>query len=75
MSFYLPVDIVLAFSGLFEIIEWLFVLQVNPELGEAYLGMQGDVWDAQKDMALATIGAVIAMIITFTFIKKSYRDE
>lgn len=48
-SYYLPLDIVLACSGLFEIIEWLVASIVNPELGAAYLGMQGDIWDAQKD--------------------------
>ena len=34
------------------------------ELGMAYLGTQGDVWDAHKDMALASLGATIAMLIT-----------
>ncbi len=62
-SYYLPIDVVLACSGLFEIIEWLFVMMVNPELGDAYLGTQGDIWDAQKDMVLATIGALIATIL------------
>lgn len=65
-SYYLPVDVVLACSGFFEILEWLLVLGVNPELGDAYLGTQGDIWDAQKDMALATIGSVVAMVVTFT---------
>jgi putative membrane protein len=65
-SYYLPVDVVLACSGFFEIIEWILVLGVNPELGDAYLGTQGDIWDAQKDMTLATIGSVVAMLITFT---------
>lgn len=68
-SYYLPVDIVLACSGLFEIIEWLFVLGVNPELGDAYLGTQGDIWDAQKDMALAAVGSLVAMVATFTLSK------
>jgi len=31
------------------------------DLGVAYLGTQGDVWDAQKDMALAAAGAVVGM--------------
>jgi len=34
------------------------------DLGHAYLGSQGDVWDAQQDMALATLGAVIALAVT-----------
>lgn len=64
LAYYLPIDVVMAFSGLFEIIEWLIVELVNPDLGMAYLGTQGDIWDAQKDMALATLGSVIAIIIT-----------
>jgi putative membrane protein len=42
-------------------------LIVSPELGDAYLGTQGDVWDAQKDMLAATVGAVIAMALTSVF--------
>ena len=64
LSYYIPMDVVLAFSGLFEIIEMLAAIMVSPELGDAYLGTQGDTWDAQKDMALAFIGAIIAMGIT-----------
>ncbi|MCP4433669.1 MAG: DUF2238 domain-containing protein, partial [Gammaproteobacteria bacterium] len=36
-----------------------------PELGAAYLGAQGDEWDAHKDAGLATLGAIIAMLITW----------
>lgn len=64
-SYYLPVDVVLACSAFFEILEWLLVLSVNPELGDAYLGTQGDIWDAQKDMALAMIGSVLVMVVTY----------
>jgi putative membrane protein len=63
-SFYLPLDLTLAFSGVFEIFEWAVAAVVNPEAGIAYLGSQGDIWDAQKDMLLAGIGALLAMLIT-----------
>ena len=43
---------------IYELIEWIAALLVAPELGAAYLGTQGDVWDAQKDMALALAGSV-----------------
>lgn len=46
---------------LYELIEWEAAMVVSPELGMAYLGTQGDVWDAHKDMALATIGNGIAL--------------
>lgn len=61
----LPVEITMSFSGIYEIIEWLVADVFFPHEGTAYLGTQGDVWDAQKDMALAFIGAVAAMVISF----------
>ncbi len=64
-SYFFPVDITFAFSSIYEIIEWRAAANVPPELGLAFLGSQGDVWDAQKDMALAGIGAIIAMLIVF----------
>jgi putative membrane protein len=47
-----------ALSGFFEILEATIAQIVAPELGAAYLGTQGDIWDAQKDMAAAFIGAI-----------------
>lgn len=63
-SYYLPLDVTLAFSALYEIIEWAAAAATNPELGAAYLGTQGDQWDAQKDMGSAAIGAVVCMGVT-----------
>jgi putative membrane protein len=57
----LPAAIVISFSGFFEILEAIIAMLVNPELGAAYLGLQGDVWDAQKDMGLAILGAVLGV--------------
>ncbi|OHB25780.1 MAG: hypothetical protein A2542_03855 [Parcubacteria group bacterium RIFOXYD2_FULL_52_8] len=62
-SYWWPLDITLAFSGLFEIFEWLAAEIVSPEAGLAFLGAQGDIWDAQKDMGLAGLGALLAMLI------------
>ena len=64
-AYYLPVSGILALSGFFEIIESWIAQLVRPDLGEAYLGTQGDEWDAQKDMTLALIGALFAMVLTF----------
>ena len=61
----LPVFFVMSHSTVFELVEWLAAAIVAPELGNAYLGTQGDEWDAQKDMALATVGACIAMLIVW----------
>jgi putative membrane protein len=45
-------------------VEWLAAEAFGGELGMAYLGTQGDVWDAHKDMLLASVGALLAMGIT-----------
>lgn len=59
----LPVEITLSFSGAYELIEWAVADVFFPAQGVAFLGSQGDVWDAQKDMGLAFGGAVLAMLI------------
>lgn len=66
-SYYLPVDITLAFSAIYEIVEWLAAAVVDPTAGLAFLGAQGDIWDAQKDMLLAGSGATIAMFIASAY--------
>ena len=62
----MPVEFVLAFSAIYEIIEWLIAVAFGGDLGVAYLGTQGDPWDAIKDMALAGLGSVIAMPLVLT---------
>ncbi|HKR78605.1 MAG TPA: DUF2238 domain-containing protein [Nitrospira sp.] len=59
LLYYLPVMTVLGLSGLWEIVESWVARAVHPELGITYLGSQGDVWDAQKDMAAAMYGALL----------------
>lgn len=62
-SYFLPLDLTMSFSALYEVIEWFAARTVDPVAGIAFLGSQGDIWDAQKDMGLAGLGALIAMII------------
>jgi putative membrane protein len=50
---------ILAFGAFYEITEWWIAALSSPEMGAAYLGSQGDIWDAQKDMLLDGIGAVV----------------
>ncbi|PCH88898.1 MAG: hypothetical protein COB88_02905 [Flavobacteriales bacterium] len=63
VAWVLPLEITLSASGLYELVEWAVADLVFPEQGAAYLGTQGDIWDAQKDMALATFGAILATSI------------
>lgn len=68
----LPIEITLSVSGLYELVEWGVADVFFPEQGGAYLGTQGDPWDAQKDMALATLGAVLATTIVSS-LKKVFK--
>jgi len=67
LVYYLPVMTVLGLSGLWEIIEAVVASAVHPELGITYLGSQGDMWDAQKDMAAALYGALVCVLILAVF--------
>ncbi len=60
--FYLVLCVCLSFSAFYELIEWLAAESAG-QGAEAFLGTQGDEWDAQKDMLLALIGAVFAQIM------------
>lgn len=61
----LPCEITLSFSGMYELIEWAVADIFFPAQGAAYLGSQGDIWDAQKDMGLAFSGSVIIMLVCY----------
>ncbi len=63
-GYFLPLDLTMSTSMLYELIEWAAAEAFGGELGAAFLGTQGDVWDAHKDMALASLGALIAMSVT-----------
>ncbi len=54
------ISCVLAVGAFYEILEWQIAVQFSPEHAEAYNGQQGDVWDPQKDMALAGLGAILS---------------
>jgi putative membrane protein len=73
-GYFLPLDLTMSTSMLFELFEWGAAELFGGDLGIAYLGTQGDVWDAHKDMALASIGAVVAMGITAALNLRLQRD-
>jgi putative membrane protein len=60
-SYFMSIIGVLSFSSFYELLEVLVASVVSPDLGDAYLGTQGDIWDAQKDTFFALAGAMIAM--------------
>lgn len=55
----LSISFLTAFSGLYEVSEWLAAIVMSPDMAENYNGQQGDVWDPQKDMALAFLGNLL----------------
>lgn len=68
----LPIEITLSISAFYELIEWSVADIFFPAQGDAYLGTQGDIWDAQKDIFLAFSGAIIATTIV-TIVKKTFK--
>ena len=74
--FLLVIQFVVASSMLYEWLEWLIAIGLSPEEAENYNGQQGDMWDAHKDILLATIGAAITgglQLISTN--KKAHRSE
>ncbi len=73
-GYFLPLDVVMSTSLLYEFIEWAAAVGIGGDLGQAYLGTQGDIWDAHKDMLMATCGAISAMLITALINWRLQRD-
>ena len=63
-AYALAPTLIMASSLAYEVLEWWATQVLGRGQGAAYLGAQGDEWDAQKDMALATLGAIVAMLAT-----------
>lgn len=63
IALYFAFESVFAVSALYEIFEWLLTIAVAGPTADAYNGQQGDIWDAQKDMALAVLGAAVMTAI------------
>lgn len=67
IAFFLPTLLVVSVSALYEIVEWLVADIFFKEQGVSYLGTQGDVWDAQKDMGIAFAGVLLASLLFYFF--------
>lgn len=66
-SYFFPFLFSVNASMTFELLEWAAVEVFGGELGMAFLGTQGDIWDAHKDMALAALGALITIVMVAGF--------
>ena len=59
--FFLVLSVVFGFGAFWELLEWWTTLVVASDTGTAFLGSQGDVWDAQWDMALVGLGSLVSL--------------
>ena len=70
----LPIFFMNSHAVIFETIEWLAAIVFGGDLGQAYLGTQGDVWDAQADMALAMLGSVLSLTVLMLLRRRHSRS-
>ena len=70
-----PIFAIATVAMSYELIEWVYAALANPEAGIAYLGSQGDIWDAQKDMLADTLGAIFAVSVFFLVRKPKLKNK
>ena len=63
VSYLFPLFAIATVAMAYELIEWVYAVQAGGAAGAAFLGSQGDIWDAQKDMLADTSGAVAALLL------------
>jgi putative membrane protein len=63
LLFTYPVFVIATIAMSYELVEWIYAASSDPAAGAAYLGSQGDIWDAQKDMLADSLGALFAASI------------
>jgi len=73
-GYFLPLDVTMSTSMLYELIEWGASNVFGEGTGMAYLGTQGDAWDSHKDMLLASLGALVSMLVTALINWRLQRD-
>ncbi|MFT5475880.1 MAG: putative membrane protein [Planctomycetota bacterium] len=73
-GYLLPLGFVMATSMVYELLEWAAALTFGGDVAHDFVGAQGDIWDAQVDMALASLGAAIAMLATLAVNVALQRD-
>ncbi len=63
LASFLGVFFIMSIAAGYEIVEWWFAVVVGGGAGIEFLGSQGDIWDAQKDMLADTLGALATMVL------------
>lgn len=67
ISYVFPLCVIGTVAMTYELIEWVYAEVAGGDAGAAFLGSQGDIWDAQKDMLADTSGAVFALLLYAVF--------
>ena len=65
---------IMSVAAAYEIIEWWYAVAEGGDAGVEFLGSQGDIWDAQKDMLSDTLGAITSLIL-FSFIRPDKKEH
>jgi len=65
LVYLVPLLFIISVAAGYEVIEWWFAATYGGDAGAAFLGSQGDIWDAQKDMLMDTLGAATALSVYF----------
>lgn len=64
---FILLNVIMGFAALYELFEWGAALALDPAGGDAFLGTQGYVWDAQSDMLYAGVGAIVSLLTLSRF--------
>lgn len=65
LLFTYPIFVIATIAMTYELVEWIYAAGASAEATADYLGSQGDIWDAQKDMLADTLGAIVATVVFF----------
>ena len=63
LAFFFSLFFIMSVAAAYEIIEWQYAVIEGGNAGVEFLGSQGDIWDAQKDMLADTLGALTALML------------
>ncbi len=71
-KYFLSIAIITAGGAFYEILEWIgVILFSNPQFASNFLGMQGDIWDAQKDMLMSIYGAILFVLVQLAIMRRT----
>ncbi|GGG30904.1 membrane protein [Hymenobacter glacieicola] len=75
ISYLFPLCVIGTVAMSYELIEWVYAELAGGDAGAAFLGSQGDIWDAQKDMLADTSGAILALVLYALFGRGQQRSS